>query len=67
MDRGTKGEVMNNRRKNKADMTISEQFESIKERMCDKYCKWPDKWDEEAEGIPLFESEHCAHCPLMEL
>ena len=55
------------RRNNKADMTISEQIESIKERMCDQYCKWPDKWDEEAEGIPLFESEHCEHCPLMEL
>lgn len=55
------------RRKNRAEMTITEQFESIKERMCDQYCKWPEQFDEEAEGCELSESEHCAHCPLMEL
>ena len=30
---------------------------------CNHYCKWPDLWDEEAEGKELCESEHCEKCP----
>lgn len=58
---------VNQRRKNKADMTISEQIEAIAEDFCNHYCKYPDLWDEEAEGCELSESEHCQNCPLNEL
>lgn len=34
---------------------------------CDKYCKWPDLFDEEAEGCPLEDSEHCRNCPSQRL
>lgn len=34
------------------------------DRMCTDYCKWPDYWDEETEGTPLNESDHCRKCPL---
>ena len=34
---------------------------------CDKYCKWPDLWDAEKEGMDLCESEHCANCPTQRL
>lgn len=56
--------VKNQRRKNKADMTVSEQLEAIAEEMCNHYCKYPDLWNEEAEGCELSESEHCRNCPL---
>lgn len=55
------------RKKNKADMTITEQLEAITEDFCNHYCKYPDLWDEEAEGCELSESEHCQNCPLNEL
>lgn len=47
------------------DKTISEQFEEIKEQMCDHYCKYPAEWDED-DG-PLEDSEICATCPLTRL
>lgn len=31
---------------------------------CDKYCKWPEKWNTEKEGMKLCESEHCEKCPV---
>lgn len=46
------------------DKSIREQIDQICEEICNNYCKWPDKWDEEKEGIPLFESDICANCPL---
>ena len=46
------------------EKTISEQFEEIKKEMCDKYCKHPNIWNEEAEGCELCESDVCANCPL---
>ena len=49
------------------EKTISEQFEEIKKEMCDKYCKYPNIWDEEAEGCELCESDVCANCPLNRL
>lgn len=55
------------RRKNKSEMTITEQIEAIFDDMCTHYCKWPDQWDEEAEGCELSESEHCNNCPLLRL
>ena len=44
-----------------------EKVEDIAKEMCDHYCKYPDTWDEEAEGMDLSESEHCAKCPLNRL
>lgn len=55
------------RRNNIEDMTITEQLQKIFDDMCTNYCKWPEKWDEEAEGCELSESEHCANCPLSRL
>ena len=49
------------------EKTISEQFEKIKKEMCDKYCKYPNIWDEEAKGCELCESDVCANCPLNRL
>lgn len=34
---------------------------------CEKYCKWPDLFDEETEGCPLEDSEHCRNCPTQRL
>lgn len=53
-----------NRRNNPNDMTITEQIEKIAEDICMHYCKWPDLWDEEAEGCELSESDHCVNCPI---
>ena len=47
--------------------TIPEQIEEIKYDMCQNYCKFPDTWDETAEGMELPESEHCQNCPLNRL
>ena len=62
---------MNNRRKNKADMTISEQFESIKERICDGYCKFPEMaklaYGDTDEALERLMESYCNHCPLQEL
>ena len=55
------------RKHNKQDMTVTEQIEAIAEDFCNYYCKYPDLWDEEAEGCELSESEHCQNCPLSEL
>lgn len=44
--------------------TIAQQLEEVVEEMCDKYCKWPEKWDEE---IELYESSICRNCPLNKL
>lgn len=49
------------------EKTIPEIIEEIKEEICDKYCKYPEIYDEEAEGIPLCDSEHCRNCPLCRL
>ena len=37
------------------------------EDMCSHYCKYPDTYDEDAEGIPLADSEICQNCPLNRL
>lgn len=55
------------RRKNPADMTVTEQIEAIAEEFCMNYCKWPDQWDEEEEGCELSESKHCQNCPISRL
>ena len=47
--------------------TLTEQIEEIKDDICNHYCKYPDIWDEEAEGCELSESDHCRNCPLNRL
>lgn len=48
-------------------MSITEQIEEIKDDICEHYCKYPDIWDTEKEGIELVDSEHCQNCPLNRL
>ena len=48
-------------------MNIADQLREIAETMCTQYCKYPDTWDEEKEGIELTESDICANCPLNKL
>lgn len=54
------------RRKNKMDMTISEQMGAICEKICDRYCKFPiyasrgDITQAELDSM-------CEGCPLNEL
>lgn len=47
--------------------TIIEQLQDIGEEMCNNYCKWPDLYDEDKEGVALSESEQCKNCPLNRL
>lgn len=47
--------------------TIPKILEEVVEEMCNKYCKYPQEWDEEAEGIELSDSDICANCPLNRL
>lgn len=47
--------------------TIPQSLEEVVSEMCDKYCKWPLQWDEEAQGCELSESDVCANCPLNRL
>lgn len=46
-------------------MTVTEEIEEIKEKMCNKYCHYPYIWDEK-DG-ELWESEQCQNCPLNRL
>ncbi len=46
--------------------SISEQLEEIAAEICNKYCKYPDQWDEEKDG-DLSESDICRDCPLSRL
>ena len=47
--------------------TIPKILEDVVVEMCSKYCKYPEQWDEEAEGMDLADSEHCQNCPLNRL
>ena len=48
------------------DKTITQQFEDIKEDICNQYCRCPYIWDEEKDG-ELLDSEICKNCPLNKL
>lgn len=48
-------------------MSITEQIEKVKEDICQHYCKYPNEWDEEAEGVELCDSDVCRDCPLNKL
>lgn len=47
--------------------SVTTLIEHVVEEMCDKYCKYPEQWDEEAEGVELSESDICKNCPLNRL
>lgn len=34
-------------------MTVSEIINEVIEEICNKYCKYPDIWDEDKEGVEL--------------
>ena len=46
---------------------VSIILQEIADEICEKYCKYPDTWDEEKEGMELSESEICQNCPLNRL
>ena len=59
------------RQTNKMDMTIQEQIESIKTRICDDYCKFPQEYLSQYEDPDIafakLQEEKCSMCPLCEL
>ena len=59
------------RHNNKADMTVCEQIEAIKEKICKVYCQFP-VIGKEAIGDPdeaqeWLKDNFCNNCPLKEL
>lgn len=54
-------------------MSIREQLEKAVEKMCDEYCKMPEKWSiehpnmGEDESMDAFGDEVCSNCPLYKL
>lgn len=46
---------------------IREQLEEVANEFCNHYCKYPEQWDEEKEGMELCESDICANCPCNRL
>lgn len=48
-------------------MTVSEIIKEVIEEVCNKYCKYPDIWDEDYEGVELSDSDICQNCPLNKL
>lgn len=56
------------RRKNKMDMTISEQIQNVSDRVCHEICKYYNKGKKLSnEDLEKFTQEHCLHCPIGEL
>lgn len=60
------------RKNNKSEMTITEQFEVIKEKMCGGYCKYPEVAERLSIGDPdeaqeWLKDNFCNNCPLKEL
>lgn len=47
----------------KIDKEAKNRFEYMAATICDKFCRYPLIWNEEAFG-PLAESKTCAECPL---
>lgn len=44
--------------------TIAYQIERIADEICDKICKWPEKYEEDEDRMY---DEHCENCPLTKL
>ena len=49
------------------DMSIPQMIEKVASEFCDKYCKYPEQWDEEKEGCELCVSDICKNCSLNRL
>ena len=47
--------------------TVTDIIGEVIEEICNKYCKYPELWDEEEEGMELCDSEICRNCPLNRL
>ena len=47
--------------------TVREQIQKVIDDMCSNYCKWPNEWNEEEQGMELCESDTCTNCPLNRL
>lgn len=47
--------------------SITQVLQQVVETMCNDYCRYPREYDEDADGVPLCESEICAACPLNRL
>lgn len=50
----------------KKTKTIVQQLDDIVLEFCNDYCKWPEQWDEEREGVVLWDGP-CRDCPLNRL
>ena len=48
-------------------MTVSETLNEVVEEMRNKYCKFPETWDEDKEGVDLSDSDIFKNCPLNKL
>lgn len=56
------------RKKNKVDMTVTEQLNAISDRMCEEYCKYYEKMkDMDEEESEKYADVYCLNCPLGEL
>lgn len=59
------------RKRNKSDMTIPEQLEAIKAKMCDSYCRFPEMAletnEDPDEAWKWLEHTYCNGCPMNEL
>ena len=51
----------------KENKSVTDMIEEVREKMCNEYCKYPDTWDAEKEGMELSEIEICDECPLNRL
>ena len=56
---------MDNDRAKKSLTQIREEYlDEVCSEICETRCKYPDIWDEEKEGMELYESDICKFCPL---
>lgn len=59
------------RKNNIQDMTITEQIGSVKEQICDKYCRFPElseqTIDDPDEAFDWLQHNYCNNCPLNRL
>ena len=46
---------------------VQDYIEDVAQEICDSYCKYPEQWDAEKEGMELIDSDICMNCPLNRL
>ena len=44
-----------------------EYIEDVAKEICESYCKYPEQWDAEKEGMELIDSDICINYPLSRL